>query len=153
MKEKKKRLDRETALMPLDRDFFDPFKIGALAFNYPRRLFEQYMNIGFSTPRVDVVDNGDSFTISADMPGIDKKDIKLKITKDTVTISAGKASEKEERGKSYYSRERSSVGYYRSLSLPAEVKSNTAKARYENGTLRIDVKKLNKQSSNEVKVE
>jgi HSP20 family protein len=153
MKEKRRKEYRETALAPFDRDFLDPFRVGAMALSFPRRQFWPYMGMGFSAPRVDVVDNGDSFTIIADMPGIDKKNIKLSIAKDNVTISAGKASEKEEKGKNYYSRERSSMGYYRSFSLPAEVKGNTAKARYENGTLHIEVKKLKRGSANRVEIE
>ncbi len=119
----------------------DPFRNTALSFSrYPSRLSE-YMNAGLAMPRVDIADNGDSFTVSADMPGVDKKDIKLTITDESITIRASRAQERESTGKNFYSRERSAVGYFRTISMPAEIRRDSAKAKYENGTLRIDVKK------------
>lgn len=92
-------------------------------------------------PRVDIEDKGDTIVVKADMPGIDKKGIKLHVEKDSVSIRAERNDERETTGKNYYSRERSSFGYHRSFSLPEEVKSESAKARYENGILTLEVKK------------
>ncbi|MDE1865380.1 MAG: Hsp20/alpha crystallin family protein [Candidatus Micrarchaeota archaeon] len=106
------------------------------------------------SPTVDLVDNVDSFTVKADMPGVDKKNIKLKVTKDAMSISAERNEEKELKGKNYYSRERSSMGYYRELPFPEEVKSDSAKARYEDGILTIEIKKVSpKAAPTDVKIE
>jgi HSP20 family protein len=94
-----------------------------------------------SVPSMDVVDNGDSFTVKADMPGVEKKNIKLRVTARSISISAEKSSEKETKGKNYYSRERSSTGYYREMALPDNVKAESAKAKYEEGILTIQIKK------------
>lgn len=141
-------------LMPLDFGFdIDPFRSTALAFRYPSKLSE-YMWEGFSMPKVDVADNGDSFTVTADMPGVDKKHIKLTITESSITIRASKAQESESAGKNFYSKERSSVGYYRVVGMPERIREDSAKAKYENGTLRIDVRKLRpKEKGKEVRVD
>jgi HSP20 family protein len=102
---------------------------------------------GSRLPSIDLVDNGDSFTVKADMPGVDKKNIKLKVTKEAMSISAERNEEKELKGKNYYSRERSSMGYYRELPFPEEVKSDSAKAKYDDGILTIDIKKANPRSA------
>jgi len=105
-------------------------------------------------PSIDLVDNGDSFTVKADMPGVDKKNIKLKVTKEAMSISAERNEEREAKSKNYYSRERSSMGYYRELPFPEEVKSDSAKARYEEGILTIEIRKANPRASpTEVKIE
>ena len=94
-------------------------------------------------PNIDIVDNGGSFSIKADIPGLEKKNIKLTVTENYLVISARKTGEKEAKGKNYYSHERSSVGFYREMALPEGVKSETARAKYENGILIVEVKKIN----------
>jgi len=134
-KRRKTDMPSGTGIVFSTSSLFDPLEQGH------GRLFSQYFSQVGGIPKIDMVDNGDSFTISADMPGVDKKDIKLKVTQNSVSISATRSQERETSTKNYYSHERSSTGYFRTVSLPEEIKSETAKAKYENGTLRIDVKK------------
>ena len=103
-------------------------------------------------PIVDLVDEGDSFKITVDLPGIEKKDIKLNVNKDNIVISASAKKEKEEKGKDYYYNERSSTGYYRRISLPLNVDPESTKTKLENGSLEINVKK-DKASGKYVKIE
>ncbi|HDS59224.1 MAG TPA: Hsp20/alpha crystallin family protein [Thermoplasmatales archaeon] len=79
-------------------------------------------------PLVDVVEEDDAITITAEVPGVDKKDIDLEITEDTLTISV----DKEERP------------YYKEIRLPAEVDHDSAQASYQNGILDIELKKAKK---------
>lgn len=103
-------------------------------------------------PSMDIVDNGDSFTVKADMPGVDKKNIKLKVTRHGILISAEKADDREQRGKNYYYRERSSAGYHREMAFPEDVKSESAKAKYENGILTVEIKKVAPKAPAEIDV-
>lgn len=128
--------DTGNGLFQLDQ-FFSPFRDPFFHGLGSRFLVGE----GFRTPRVDLVDNGDSFTIRADMPDMDKKNIKLKITDNVVSITANKESNKETKRENFYSRERSSIGYFRNIAMPEDIKPDTAKAKYENGTLKIDIKK------------
>lgn len=103
----------------------------------------------------DIEDKGDKLEVTAEMPGVDKKDIKVNLTNDTLTIKAEKKEEKEEKRKNYYYKERSYGGFYRSITLPVEVDPKTAKATYKDGVLQITIDKIEKKEkgATEVKIE
>jgi HSP20 family protein len=103
-------------------------------------------------PSVDMVDEGKTIRITADIPGINKDKVKVNVSRNAVSIRADGAKERERRGKDYYYRERSSSGYYRSIPLPTEVDEHSAKAKFTNGTLEITVAKK-KSPSKQVKVQ
>ncbi len=65
-------------------------------FTNPFSLFENDSLAEFKT---DITDNGDSYLLEADLPGFDKKDIKLDINGDLLTVSAERHSEHEEKDK------------------------------------------------------
>ncbi|MGC8647444.1 MAG: Hsp20/alpha crystallin family protein [Candidatus Micrarchaeia archaeon] len=147
------------SIVPAGQDWieWDPFRAFTTFFReplleYPKRLREM-MNEGYEMPRVDIVDKGSKFNIKVDLPDVDKKDIKLKVTDSSVTIRAEKTEEKEDKGSDYYARERSSIGFYRVIELPESVRSSTAKAKYNNGTLSIEIEKAKAPEGSEVKIE
>lgn len=122
-------------------------------FGRQSRMMQEFFNEGFSVPRVDIEDKGDSLVIDADMPDVDKRDISLRISNGNVSIKAEKSSESVHEAKGFYAKERSSSGYYRVVKLPDDVDANTAKATYKNGTLRIEVKKAKGHGTHDIKVE
>jgi HSP20 family protein len=91
--------------------------------------------------------------VTADLPDMDKKEIKVNITNDSVAIKAQRSREREQQGKNFYAKERASSGYYRMVTLPQEVNPNGAKATYENGTLKIDIKKAKGAAKHEIKID
>ncbi|EET90015.1 MAG: Hsp20/alpha crystallin family protein [Candidatus Micrarchaeales archaeon] len=119
----------------------------------PKKMVSEFMNNGMRMPEADIVDNGDSLTIKIDMPGVDKKDIKLKVTNTRIIVSAEKNQEKEQNDKGFYSRERSSVGYYRAIELPEPVIAAKSKAKYDNGTLTIIADKKDRENEVEPKID
>ncbi|MDE1850764.1 MAG: Hsp20/alpha crystallin family protein [Candidatus Micrarchaeota archaeon] len=135
----------------IGRPFFPEF--GGL---WSRSLFDEpAARFGFlssTMPRLDMVDEGDSLQITADLPGIRKEDIKVNVTENSLAISAKTRKESEERGKNYYYNERSSSGYYRRVSLPANVDPKSVKAKFENGSLLVTLKKK-AESGNDVSIE
>jgi len=120
----------------LDRLFYAPFS---------------YLDKFTETPDIDLIDNGDKYTIRADLPGVRKEDIKLKVNKDSITISAETKKEKEEKRSDYYYSERASASYFRRIPLPSEVVPESADAKFEDGTLEINVKKT-KEEGKEVTI-
>ncbi|ASI13514.1 chaperonin Hsp20 [Candidatus Mancarchaeum acidiphilum] len=130
----------------------DRFMRSALWSLHPERYFDIAEN-GFNIPDADIIDKGDSLQIKLDMPGVDKKNLDLKVKSDRIIVKAEKSENKEIEKKNYYSKERASIGYYREISLPEEVKSETAKAKYENGTLTINVDKSDRAKENSIKIE
>jgi HSP20 family protein len=135
----------------------DPFRafttmVREPLFEYPKRLREM-LNEGYEMPKVDIADKGSLFHVKVDLPDVDKNDIKLRVAGNSITIRANKTEEKEDSGADYYARERSSIGFYRVIELPEAVKSSTAKAKFANGTLSIDVQKEKAEEGSAVKVE
>lgn len=122
------------------RDFFS-----TPAFRWNNNFFNQF-------PSVDLADEGDKLRIKADLPGIEKNDVKLNVEKNSITISANAKRSEEKKGKNYYYRERSASGYYRSIPLPTEVIASSAKAKFSNGTLEVTLNKKDR-SSTKVKID
>jgi len=92
-------------------------------------------------PLIDLADEGDKFRIVADIPGIEKEDLDVRVLDDSIIIRAESGSSNEERGRNYYVRERGRVSYYRAVSLPEPVIPEKAEASYKNGILEIVVPK------------
>ncbi len=119
-------------------------ELGLWPFNesfWGRSMPSRLLGIESSMPDIDLVDQGDSIKIRADMPGVKKGDIKINVDENFVTISAETKHEKEEEGKNYYFKERASSGYYRRLRLPTSVDPESSKAKFEDGTLEVTLKK------------
>ncbi len=104
-------------------------------------------------PSVDVIDQDDQVLIRAELPGIDKKDVEISVTDETVSIK-GKSRhvEKEEKG-DYYRREISQGSYERVLAIPANVDSSKAKAKFHDGMLELSLPKTEKSNRTKVTVE
>lgn len=89
-------------------------------------------------PLVEVNEEKDHITVIAEMPGIEKKDIEIKATSHSLTISSRS----------------NAIGrnYYKDIELPAMIDSNVAKARYQNGILEIQLKKIAEKQT-DIKIE
>ena len=89
-------------------------------------------------PLVDVIEKGDEIRVVAEVPGVNKDQIKVRVSGNKVVIQAQGEDRK----------------YYKEVELPAEVDDKSAKATYNNGVLQITLKKKAQQETGtEVKVE
>ena len=105
--------------------------------------------------KTDIKDNGDSYTLEADLPGFDKKDIHLDVNGDTLTIHAERKAEQEEKDdKNNYVRcERSFGSYSRQFDL-SSVDADHMKATYDNGVLKLEMpKKALPDSARHIEIE
>lgn len=102
--------------------------------------------------RIDVNESDKAYTVKADIPGVKKEDIDVSIDGRQVAISAksSRRSEKQEEN-SLYS-ERSEGQVYRSFTLPVEVDSKDAQAKYDNGVLSLSLPKKGNGNNHRVKV-
>merc|ERR1712000_294917 len=89
----------------------------------------------------DLIDEKGALVIRAEIPGVSKDDIKVKVTEDRVDISAKLDRKKEGKEENYYCYERTYGAWQRSFSLPERVKSEQARAKYKDGVLEIDLPK------------
>lgn len=92
-------------------------------------------------PAVDLIDRENEILLRAELPGVRKEDISISLTADSITIEArSKQEEAEEKG-DYRRREISSSAFSRSMSLPAEVDTDAAKAVFKDGVLEVTLPK------------
>jgi len=132
--------------MPDELDLFDPFRKRKKLSDIMNEFFEPMRIMpaaGIRTPLVDVIDRGKEFKVTAEMPGIDKKDIELNITDSFIEIKTeAKSEKKEEKEKEgYFYHERAYSGFYRKLPLPSEAESEKAGAEFKNGILTVTIPK------------
>jgi len=89
----------------------------------------------------DVIDEGKQFRVKMNVPGVQKKDIKLNVTSNSIEVSAEHKEESEDKKKNYLRKERSQVSYFRTLPLSEKVVSTQAKAKLTDGVLDITLPK------------
>ncbi len=100
-------------------------------------------NFGFSgLPSVDITETGEDVTVSADLPGLDEKDIKVTLDGDTLTLRGERKHEKEEKSKNYRRVECSYGTFVRSVTLPEGIDENNIKASFKKGVLNIRIGKI-----------
>jgi HSP20 family protein len=108
---------------------------------------------GSVKPAMDVMENEEQIVVKTDLPGVNREDIKIDLTEDTLQINAQFQVETEEEGVNYYKKERKYGEASRTMVLPAKVKINEVTANFENGVLTIIMPKLEKKEVFEVKVD
>ncbi|MFQ5487930.1 MAG: Hsp20/alpha crystallin family protein [Gammaproteobacteria bacterium] len=104
-------------------------------------------------PKVDVVDRDSDILVRAELPGVDKKDLDISITDNTVTIHATTSREAEEEKGEYYRREITRGSFSRTVALPAEVDADAAKASFKDGILELTVPKVEKAKRRRIEVQ
>ena len=96
-------------------------------------------------PSVDVIDRDNEILVRAEIPGVDKKDLDVSVTEDSVCIKGSVQHEEEEEKGEYYRRETSSGSFARTMILPSEVDTTKVKAKFKDGVLEMTLPKV-KQS-------
>ena len=123
-------------------------------FNWPvrmNRLFEDFFQptvfSGEETapwnwqPTADLYETDNQFVITAELPGVDKKDIGVDVKGRVLTLSGERSSENEVKEKNYHHEERIYGKFERSFTLPADVDPDKVKADYKDGILKIEIPK------------
>jgi HSP20 family protein len=104
-------------------------------------------------PHVDIKEDGEQYTVIADLPGVDPKDIKVSMEHNVLTIQGERKSESDTKTEDYHRIERFSGSFYRQFTLPDNADSNKISVKCQNGVLKISIPKTNKTTSKLIKVE
>ncbi|MDO9220738.1 MAG: Hsp20/alpha crystallin family protein [Thiobacillus sp.] len=132
-------------------DLFDRYtsKLG-----WPRLSHEAFSTQEWS-PKVDIVETDMEFTIKAELPEVNKEDIKVNIENGELCISGERKQEKEEKGKKFHRIERYYGSFMRSFTLPGNVDETNIKASFKDGMLNLSLPKTaeSKPKASEVKIE
>jgi HSP20 family protein len=114
---------------------------------YPRERIEAVWG-----PPVDVDETDEAITVRAELPGMNKDDIKVNVMGDTVTISGERKHDVEQKGRTFHRIERLYGRFQRGLTLPCEVDSDKAKATYRNGVLELVLPKSARTRAREISI-
>lgn len=88
-------------------------------------------------PALNILDDGESFKVQAELPGVKPADIDISVTGNTLTIRGERTTPEVPDGASWHRRERQMGRFRRSLTLPEQVDSSRVSARFESGVLEI----------------
>lgn len=104
------------------------------------------------SPRVNVTETDKEFTVSAELPGLEQKDVEVAIQNGALAIKGEKKEEKEEKDKNYHHVERSFGSFQRTIALPSEVDESKTEASFKNGVLTIKLPKTKEAQQNLKKI-
>lgn len=115
--------------------------------------WEHFMPFEGRTPKVDVIDRDEEVVIHAELPGVNKENLEVSLTDDTVTIRGTSTHEEKKEKGDYYRRETSRGEFSRTVSLPCEVDDSKAKATFKDGVMELVLPKVEPTKRRIVKVE
>lgn len=127
----------------------------------PRDLDEFFRGFGYNEshetdcvwrPNVDIVENEKNYELYAELPGIKKEDLNIKVEKGHLILSGEKKASNEQENKNVYYSERTYGKFQRSFRLSDEVKSDDIKAKFSDGVLRIEIPKAEKEKPKEISI-
>ena len=98
-------------------------------------------DIGAGAPAISVAETNDALEVTAELPGVDEKDIKVSLDDNQLIISGEKKAESTKDEKYWHVEERSYGSFYRSMFLPFEPEDGAVDAHFDKGVLHLTIKK------------
>lgn len=140
----------------MDR-LFDRFS-GSFGLPSLRRMFDmgpamRQSSFSFAIPAIDMSEDEKSYKITAELPGLDAKDVDLSVSGDTLLLKGEKRQESEQKEKSYHFTERSYGSFQRAFGLPASVDRDKITADFSKGILTIELPKTAEAQRQPKKIE
>eukprot|EP01138_Halocafeteria_seosinensis_P010017 gb/GECG01010230.1/.p1 GENE.gb/GECG01010230.1/~~gb/GECG01010230.1/.p1 ORF type:complete len:156 (+),score=34.48 gb/GECG01010230.1/:1-468(+) len=102
---------------------------------------------------LDVKENDKSYDLKADLPGVPKENVNVEVEGDTLTISADRKEEKEDKGDKWHRIERRSGAMKRSMKLPENADKEKIQANCDQGVLHVNIPKLAPQKKESKKID
>lgn len=140
---------------------WDPFKDMVTLREKMNRMFEDVfsgrsedkkLTAGTWAPAVDIFETENELVMTAEIPGIEEKDVEIKVEDNTLSIRGERKFEKETKEENYHRIERSYGSFYRVFTLPSSVDPERIQAEQENGVLKISMPKRQEMKPRKVKI-
>lgn len=116
-----------------------------------RSSIAQQLDVDLS-PRIDISETDTEYRLDAELPGVEQKDVDVRLDNNILTIKGKKESASEEKDRNYYLQERYYGSFQRSISLPSNIADDQISAKFTNGVLHIAIAKKNKDSTKRIEV-
>jgi HSP20 family protein len=110
------------------------------------------MTVADWIPSVDITEDDNEYLIKAEVPEVEKKDVKVTVQDGVLTIQGERKQEKEEKGRRFHRVERSYGTFVRSFTLPEDATDSEIKAEFKNGMLSVHVPKSEKARPKAIEV-
>jgi HSP20 family protein len=139
---------------------WEPFREFSTLQDRMNRLFretqgnspEESLTSSSFAPAVDVYEDEHNVTLKIEVPGIDEKDIDVRIENNTLTVHGERKIEKEEKEENYRRVERQYGSFTRTFNLPPTVEAEKVQADYDKGVLKITLPKKAEAKPKQIKV-
>ena len=137
------------------REIADKFDRYTRTVGQPQAGSQEVIATGDWTPRVDIAETDKAFEIKAEIPEVNKEDVKVTVHNGVLTIQGERNQEKEDKGKKFHRVERYYGSFTRSFTLPDNVDETKISASFKDGVLNLQIQKTEeaKPKSIEIKVE
>jgi len=154
-----------SSLIPWGPTRWDPFKELEEISDRFNRIFgrmptyrpfgREALTVADWVPTVDISEDDQEYVIKAEVPAVEKKDVKISVEEGVLTIQGERKQEKEEKGKKFHRVESSYGSFVRSFTLPENVAEDKLRAEFKDGVLLVHLPKGEKPKAKavEVKVE
>jgi HSP20 family protein len=103
-------------------------------------------------PAFDIAEKEEEYLITAELPGMDMKDIDITFTEGLLTVKGEKKQEKEDKNKDYHRIERCYGSFQRTFRVPEKVETNKIEASYKDGILKLILPKAEESRAKRIKV-
>ena len=114
---------------------------------------QEALTVADWVPKVDITEDDNEYLIKAEIPEVDKKDVKVMVHDGVLTIQGERKQEKEENSKRFHRIERFYGTFFRSFSLPEDVAEDKLKAEFKDGMLLVRLPKAEKPKPKAVEIQ
>jgi HSP20 family protein len=113
---------------------------------------EETLTVAEWSPRVDILEDENEFTVKAELPEMKREDVKVTVEDRVLTIAGERKQEKEEKNKRFHRVEREYGSFIRSFTLPANAADEKVSADFKDGLLKVHLPKQAKTSTKAVEI-
>ena len=138
---------------------WDPFREVVALQNRVNSLFRDFNEGGDGpltaasfTPAVDIYEDNQKVVLKLEVPGIEEKDLDVRVENHTLTVKGERKFEKEEKEENFHRIERRYGSFYRAFTLPSTVDTENVGANYTAGVLKLELKKKPEAQPKQIKV-
>jgi HSP20 family protein len=138
---------------------WDPFREVVALQNRVNSLFRDFNEGGDGpvaaasfTPAVDIYEDNQKVVLKLEVPGIEEKDLDVRVENHTLTVRGERKFENEEKEENFHRIERRYGSFYRAFTLPNTVDTETVDAKYNAGVLKLELKKKPEAQPKQIKV-
>jgi HSP20 family protein len=137
-------MEDKAMLSTIAKRNFRPFYMGSI---FNDDFFPAMSNNNSSLPAVNIREDEKEFMLDLAVPGIDKKDLKIDINEDVLTVSSEIKNETEDNRDGYKRKEFSYASFCRSFQIPENVNREKIEANYKDGILSVSLPKFEEEKN------